>query len=486
MRCYNVRMLIERLANDVAEKCGLRTDQPVLLGVSGGSDSLALMYGLASLNFDLIIAHVDHGLRPESRQEAEFVEGLAESLGFPFFSQRIEVEKVAEREGQSIEEAARIVRYRFLFDQARRHACQAVAVAHHADDQVETVLMHFLRGAALPGLTGMAYRRMMPLWDPEIPLVRPLLGIWREEIDAYVEGMGLTPCVDLSNLDTTYHRNRIRHMMIPELETYNPQIKAVIWRMADVLRADAQDLDVLTEQAFADCLQGEDEEYVRLNIPKLLGLSTAVKRRVLRQAVTKLRPDLRDVGFDAVARGVTFAEQSSSGSEIDLVARLNLAIIEDELIIKTWQADLPDLGKPCLPSAQFEGWLDLDQAVDLRHGWRIEASLLTDIPKQALVLVKNLSPNEVWLDFDHLTLPLKVRARAEGERFEPLGMGGHSQGLQDFFINLKVPVHLRRLWPLVVSGQRVVWVVGLRPSEDCKVTRETRRILKLKLIKCSN
>jgi tRNA(Ile)-lysidine synthase len=290
----------------------------------------------------------------------------------------------------------------------------------------------------------------------------------------------------LSNKDTTYHRNRIRHVLIPNLATYNPQIKTVIWRMADVLRADAQHMNLLTEQVFLDCLQGENDEQIRLSLIKFLELSMALKRRVFRQAVNKLRPDLRDVGFDVIDRGVTFAEQSSRGSEIDLVARLNMAIIEDEIIIKTWQVDLPDFGKPCLTSAQFEGWLDCDNAVDLRHGWRIEASLITDVPEQALVLVKNLGHDEVWLDFDRLTLPLKVRGREEGERFQPLGMGGHSQGLQDFFVNLKLPSHLRRVWPLVVSGQRVVWVVGLRPSEDCKITNDTRQILKLKLVKSKN
>jgi len=233
--CYNLDMILDRLREAAGEECGLRPDQPILLGVSGGADSLAMMFGLGALGYTLVIAHLDHALRPESEAEANFVRSIAESQGWPFFSQRIDVLKFAQSEGQSIEEAARHVRYPFLFKQARLQYCQAVAVAHHAEDQVETVLMHFLRGTALAGLSGMPYRRVMPQWDPEIPLVRPLLGIWREEIDAYVAALGVKPCLDSTNLDTTYYRNRLRHQLIPELETYNPQIKAAIFRMAGVL-----------------------------------------------------------------------------------------------------------------------------------------------------------------------------------------------------------------------------------------------------------
>lgn len=476
-------MFLERLAQAAEEKCGLSQGHPILLGVSGGADSLALMHGLGALGYSLVVAHVDHALRSESRSEADLVRKTAESGGWPFFTQRIDVGKVAELEGLSIEEAARYVRYQFLYDQARLHHCQAVAVGHHADDQVETVLMHLMRGAALPGLTGMPYRRMMPRWDPEIPIVRPLLGIWRDEIEDYIKTTGLSPCVDLSNLDTRYYRNRIRHTLIPVLETYNPQIKTVIWRMADVLQEDTQCLDALTEDAVKECLVAETDDHIEFDLTKFLLLSPAMKRRALRQAIDHLRPDLRDVGYDAIVRGVHFAETANTGGEIDLVARLNLAVIKETLIIKTWDADLPDRGQPLLQDVIFEETLAPGHPVDLRHGWRIEAHLLEDLPEDMLTLAGKLGPGEAWLDFDRLDLPLVVRAHREGERFQPIGMGGHSQRLQDFFVNLKIPAHLRSRWPLVTSGDSVAWVVGLRPSEYFKITSETRRILSLKLIK---
>jgi tRNA(Ile)-lysidine synthase len=474
-------MLLKRLAQTAAEKCGLLKTQQILCGVSGGADSLALLFGLQALGYQLAIAHVDHGLRPESQAEARFVQQIADSQKLPFFLQCIDVGHVAKLEGQSIEEAARVVRYQFLFEQARVHHCQAVAVAHHADDQVETVLMHLMRGAALPGLTGMSYQRLMPQWDDKIPLVRPLLDTWREEIDAYIAEIGLTPCNDLSNLDTTYHRNRIRHELIPYLESYNPQIKAVIWRMADVLNEEDRFLTCHTEEAYEQCLHGETEDRITLNLKLFKDLSTALKRRVLRQAIAQLRPDLRDIGFDAIARGLAFLERPIVRGEIDLVARLNLAVIDEMLLIKTWDADLPDLGQPLLLNALFDDQLTLEKSINLRHGWRIEASLLENRPDRLLDVVKNLPPDEAWLDYDLVNIPMVVRGRKEGECFRPLGMDGHTQGLQDFFTNLKIPEHIRSLWPLVICGQKVAWVVGLRPSDDFKITASTQKILKLKV-----
>lgn len=475
-------MFLTQLAQSAVEKCGLTKGQPILLGVSGGADSLALMHGLDVLGYDVVVAHVDHGLRAESPQEADFVRLLAEARGLPFYSQQVDVQQTADSETQSVEEAARNVRYQFLFEQARRLMCQAVAVGHHADDQVETIFMHLMRGAALPGLTGMPYRRLMLLWDKKIPLVRPLLGIWRDEIDAYIEQIGLKPCDDRSNLDTTYHRNRIRHELIPVLKTYNPKIKTVIWRMADVLREEEQFLDEITEQTFEECRQSGTDEHMILTLSRFNRQPKALRRRVLRHAIAQLCPDLRDVGFEVIERGLTFAQEAVSGGEIDLVARLNLVVINDALMIKTWSTELPDLGQPSLLSEDEQSLLDLGRPVHLRFGQRIEASLLENFPENLMAAVKALSSDEAWLDYDHLNLPLVVRARQDGDRFKPLGMGGQSQSLQDFFVNCKVAQPFRSQWPLVISGDEVTWVVRLRPSEVFKISATTQKILKLRLV----
>lgn len=480
--CYNLSMFLETLEQAAIEKCGLNRDQKILVGVSGGADSLALLIGLETLGFNLSVAHLDHALRPDSARDGDFVEQLADTYGLPFVRRKIDVAKSAEIHGQSLEEAARYVRYRFLFDSARSRQAQAVAVAHHADDQVETVLMHFLRGSALPGLSGMDYRTVLPLWDASIPLVRPLLGIWRLEIDAFVAERGLVPRIDESNIDTTYFRNRLRHELIPELSTYNPQIRDAILRMSQVLREEDRYLQELAEEAWEECSIIFEEGSVIVSRAPFCHLPKALQRRVFRRAVSLLRPDLRDVDFAAIERGLDFLAAPSESGETDLVARLNLVLLDDVFILKTWRAALPDWGKPLLNTAADEKMLDVDHPVGLRHGWRLQAELIEDIPEKFTARMQSLDDYETWLDYDRLEMPLTVRGREAGDRWQPLGMEDHTQKLQDFLINEKIDAHLRDVWPLVCSNEEIAWVVGLRPSEKFKVTVDTRRILSIRTI----
>lgn len=475
-------MFLETLEQVAIKKCGLNRDQPIVVGVSGGADSLALLLGLETLGFNLSVAHLDHALRPGSAQDGDFVAKMADSYGLPFVRRRIDVAKSAEFHKQSLEEAARHVRYRFLFDTARPQQAQAVAVAHHADDQVETVLMHFLRGSALPGLSGMDYRTIMPMWDASIPLVRPLLGIWREEIDAFLSEKGVAPRIDESNIDTTYFRNRLRHELIPELSTYNPQIRDVILRMSRVLREEDQFLQKLSEEAWEECLISFEEGRVSIARTPFVELPKALQRRVFRRAVSLLRPDLRDVGFAVVARALDFLAAPSESGEIDLVARLDLVVLDDVFILKTWEAALPDWGKPLLKTVDDEQLLDIGHPVRLRHGWRLQAELIEDIPQNYPQRAQALDDYETWLDYDRLEMPLTVRGREAGDRWQPLGMKVHTQKLQDFFINEKIDAHLRDVWPLVCSDEEIAWVVGLRPSTIFKITADTRRILHIRTI----
>jgi len=476
-------MFLDDLKNAAINQCGLKHDRLLLVGVSGGADSLALLFGLDILGFSLKIAHLDHSLRDESRADADYIEALAQSRGMAFVRQRIDVRKVAKSEGQSIEEAARHVRYQFLFEQARASDAQAVAVGHHADDQVETVLMHLIRGSALPGLTGMSFRNYFPLWDENLPLVRPLLGIWREEIDAFLGELGISPRIDTTNRDVTYFRNKLRHVLIPHLEEYNPNIKQVLWRMSDILREEDKLLNDLTQKAWDNCRIRQSDERVILYLSKFIELNKAIQRRLLRLSISQLRPDLRDIGYDAVEHGLDFANDNSQSGELDLVARFNIAKIDDYLIIKTWESELPDWQMPLLPTQDTEAHINADQVVFLRHGWCLEAKLIRQVPPGLLRDAEELDQNEAWLDYDLLELPLNIRGRRAGDRWQPLGMRNHTQKLKDFFINEKIPEHLRDVWPLVFSGEEIAWVVGLRPSEVYKIREDTNQILHLRLVR---
>jgi tRNA(Ile)-lysidine synthase len=242
-------MDLERIRSLLESECGLQSEKPVLVGVSGGPDSLCLADVLESLGYSLVIAHFNHQLRPQAGDDARVVEEFAGKRGIPFVLGSEKVGEFAESHHLSLEEAARICRYRFLFSQAEAAGAQAVAVAHNADDQVETVLMHLLRGSGLSGLRGMPYRSLTTEWSSTIPLVRPLLGVWREEINEYCAVRQLQPVTDLSNQDTTFYRNRLRHELVPYLQHYNPQAKERIWKMANVLAADYEVLEAQVEAA---------------------------------------------------------------------------------------------------------------------------------------------------------------------------------------------------------------------------------------------
>ena len=242
--------LLSQIAASARDDCRLDPSRPLLIGVSGGPDSLCLAHALHALHYHLLIAHFDHHLRPESSTEARMVQDWSAANRLPFLLGEGDVRSFAKTQRLSIEEAARTLRYRFLFAQARQHQAQAVAVAHNADDQVETILMHLLRGAGLSGLKGMLPVSLNEGWDETIPLVRPLLGVWRKDIEDYCTTQHLAPNLDASNDDTTYYRNRLRHQLVPHLETYNPQIRQVIWRTGRALAGDADTVDAALASAW--------------------------------------------------------------------------------------------------------------------------------------------------------------------------------------------------------------------------------------------
>jgi len=222
--------MLNEINSILREKCLITPGELVVTGVSGGPDSLCLMDLLHKLGYRVIVAHLDHRLRPESEDEAQRVKKMAAESGLPFVRESKDIETFSRQRGLSLEEGARLARYQFLFREAEKIRAAAVMVGHTADDQVETVLMHLLRGAGLPGLTGMSHRSLPNAWSEKIPLLRPLLGVWREAIWEYLNDQGLNPSLDPSNLDERIFRNRLRHELIPYLETFNPRLRQSIWR----------------------------------------------------------------------------------------------------------------------------------------------------------------------------------------------------------------------------------------------------------------
>ncbi|MGH2522227.1 MAG: tRNA lysidine(34) synthetase TilS, partial [Anaerolineales bacterium] len=485
--------LRERIRRYVEERELLRPGSRVVLGVSGGPDSLCLLDLLHALapewNLTLHVAHLNHGLRPEAAAEAEFVRAEAQGRDLPFHSEIADTRAQAQANKKSIEEAARELRYAFLTRTAVLLGAEAIAVAHTADDQVETVLMHFLRGAGLAGLKGMLPSVEIGSWKSGVRgsdlrpptaglyLTRPLLNTTRAEVEAYCAEHDLRPLRDASNLDTTFFRNRLRHALLPELEKYNPNLRAVLGRTAEVAAGEYELLQAVVEILWNQVAQPEFLQ-VKFDRARWIALGVPEQRALLRRAVQHLRFDLRNVDFTPLERAVRFSRRAAPGRSCDVLGGLRLKVTSEALVLSSWEHQPAPAEVPLVES---DG--------RLTRNWRFYVETLDPGTWSLAEVESNPDPGCAYVDADRLSSPrsqraqteegagewgLRVRPRRPGDRFQPLGMGGHRIKVSDFMINAKVDESLRDGWPLVVCGDEIVWVAGLRQDERFKVTAETQ------------
>lgn len=461
--------------------------QAVVVGVSGGADSLCLFHLLRdlapALDIRLHVAHLNHGLRgADADADAEFVAELAAAWGLPCVVGRADVAALAATPGVSLEEAARHARYRFLAGVAAEAGAAAVAVGHNADDQAETVLMHFLRGSGVAGLRGMSpktplndYRLGRAAAAPPCLLVRPLLKTPRADIEAYCAGHGLTPRYDRSNEDTTFYRNRLRHELLPLLESYNPNIRDVLARTAEALAGDYELLRAQLEVAWAATALPAGPDEVRFDLARWRELPAGLQRATVREAVARLRRSLRDIGWEHVETAAQLARRGATGQRATLPAGLALEVGYDALrVVDAGAAGLFDLPQISGPMA-----LPDEGALDLGGGWRVEVARApaTALPPD---LAADPDPWAAWLDADAAGPALTLRPRAPGDRFCPQGMGGRRARVNEFMINAKTPRAARERWPLVVGRSGIVWLPGLRVDDRAAIGPATVRAYRIR------
>ena len=463
------------------KECCLAPRRPIIVAVSGGPDSLCLMDLMRRAGYPIIVAHFNHKLREESDLEANSVEQMAGRFGIPSVVESADVRTYSNEKKLSLEEAARNLRYTFLFEQARRHQAQAIAVGHTADDQVETVLMHFLRGAGLNGLKGMTYRTILAAFDPNIPIVRPLLDVWREETVVYCAGQGLRPHYDPSNESLNFLRNRVRHLLIPSLETYNPKFREVAWRTAQLLAADYSIVTDAVDAAWKQTVVSEAPDLTIFDAIQLLGLSLGLQRYLLRRALERIGL-LDDATYSTLERAITFLDDPKRSAQIDLSGGARLLREGDQFYVAGREAVLPFERWPQLPVEENVIPLNLPGQVELPGGWRFNCEKW-NIPALAWEQMQlNEDPFQAWLDADKLKGDLSLRVRRDGDRFEPLGMGGHTQKLSDFFTNAKLPQRARDRWPLLCAGDAIAWIPGFQPADPFRLTKASRQIVYFNLI----
>lgn len=465
----------------LSDECGLVKDRPIIVGVSGGPDSLCLMDVLKSAGYSILVAHFDHQLRLESGQDARMVEKTAARLMLGCVIKGADVRAHADQEKISIEEAARNLRYRFMFDLAREKNAQAVAVGHTADDQVETVLMHFLRGSGLNGLKGMSYRSIIKSFDPNIPVVRPLLDMWREETVIHCASNGLRPHYDSSNDSLNFQRNRIRHLLIPNLESYNPKFRDAVFRMSQSLKGDYAFLMDMLETAWRESVTDINKETVTFDAFLLSRYSVGLQRNLIKHAIHSLQPGL-EVSFALLERATNLINSTVQSARVDLKGGVRVFREAHHVFVCTQNAQIPFNIWPQMIDDNSVS-VDVPGQVDLAGGWKFACERWR-IPALAWEQAeKNDDPFQVWLDADSLPLPLTLKVRHQGDHFAPLGMDGHAQKLSDFMVNEKMPQRARARWPLLSMGGEIVWVPGYRPAHPYRLTNATRNVIYFSVIR---
>jgi tRNA(Ile)-lysidine synthase len=463
----------------------LEADDIAIIGVSGGPDSLCLLDLARQVpSLKIIVAHFNHQLRPEAKLEAEFVMGVAEGMKLPFVSDGEDVRGYALEHSLSLEEAARMLRYRFLFSQARSKHASVVAVGHTADDQVETILMHFLRGAGMAGLKGMEERTLLPEFDRKIPLARPILHLWRNETETYCREHFLKPVLDPSNRDETYFRNRLRHSLIPELEKYNPRFKNTLLRTAEALAGDYEAVNDAVDSTWKKVVAKAEPEYIAFRGADLEKIPGGLRRNILRKAIAGLRPKIRNLDFNTLERAAEFIVPKSKPAtpellpmQVDLTEGLYLYREGETIYLAALEADLPSAQWP-----QVEGVYELPIDGQLKlNGDFILSAVEAELETASLDAIENEDPFTGWMDADLTGNTFWVRARRAGDTFSPLGMNRQTMKMREFYINVKIPRRARGGWPLVCAGEQIVWVPGYRLAHPFRITNKTKRVVKLTL-----
>ncbi len=466
--------------------------ETVVVGVSGGPDSLALLHILRELAPDLAVqlhvAHLNHQLRGEdSEADAAFVANHARGMGLPATIEARPVAQYAREHHLSPEEAARIVRYGFLGEVASRSRAHTVAVGHNADDQVETVLMHLIRGAGLAGLRGMTYQTQLPHSELSISLVRPLLDVTRAEIEAYCREHDLKPRFDLSNLDTTVFRNRLRHEVIPYLERLNPNLREVLRHGAMAIADDYRYLHAETEKVFAQVARSIDGAPGAANLASWVfdreewsALPASLQRATLREAVRRLRQGLRNINWAHIEDARRVVIEKGVGAEATLPQGLVLIVGYDEFTIGE-TVPLPDM--PLMHGDPVE--LPMGATVELPGtAWHVKVDEEKELG--AAHDEGERTPENRWrtrLDAGKIHGALLLRTRRPGERFEPSNMGGRHKSLHEFMIDEKIPRHIRDFLPILADDEKILWVCGYRTDERARVTTGTRRVLSVQFFK---
>ena len=459
--------IVTRFEGEVREalEAAQLTGRRLVVAVSGGPDSLALLYALHRLRDELglalHVAHLDHRLRgQDSAADAEFVAQTCAKLGIDYTVEDVDVLAFRREHRMSLEEAAREVRYRFLANVAEQVGAEAVVLGHTSDDQVETVLMNVIRGSGLRGLRGMMPVSKQRIAGSDLTLFRPLLNLPKQDTIAYCEALHLTPRADESNRSMEMTRNRIRLELLPLLRDMNPAFGDAALRLSRNAVDALAVVDKAVDEAWSDAVT-EEGESIRIDRERFFELDAALRSHLVIRALSHVKGDTQGIERIHVDDAVN-AVIESSGSQLHLPGGLRL-IVEQRSAHLYAEDDV-------FASSSFDASPLAVPGLKTVGGWRISTERIK-------IASEDRSSGTYWHSAEQFVerfgrgvdvSSLAVRSRVPGDRFQPLGMSG-TKKLKDFMIDEKVPGLMRDGVPLIVTSRGIAWVVGWRIAEWAKV-----------------
>jgi len=489
----------------------LEPGDSILVAVSGGPDSTALLLLLAEMNqrddrgWRLHVGHLNHGIRPgEAEEDEAFVRGLAEQLGLEFTSDRVDVPALAKESGESLEEAARGARYEFLERAAREVGANKIAAGHTVDDNVETVLHRILRGTGLEGLRGIPPLRPTGP-DRTIYVVRPLLEVGREQVLDYLAAQGVEAREDSTNAAREHLRNRIRHDLLPLLEQeYNPQIRRALLQLREMAASVSRYLNDRADWLLDRLHLRSDSPGYWLDAARLEREPAALQALVWRKAVRRATGKPPGMTYAHTEALIGLLQKTGSSKEIELPGGVRVRREYDRVQIfregdeRTTGEEAPVAPPPVEPrrseprprrgapamgppdGESFFRVLEVPGTTRIPGGKIISAELRAGGAEFLQEFLAGKDESSETVDFDRLSGRLVVRTREEGDRFQPLGSDGGKK-LQDFFVDEKVPEPERDRVLIVATDEHPVWIVGHRIDDRVKVTDETQALLVLRI-----
>lgn len=454
----NIFRLRLRVLNDLRQHGLCKPHDTLIVAVSGGSDSVALLDILANLPdfpLSLVAAHLNHCLRgTESDHDEQFVRELTESYSLPLEVKRVDIRDLARQKSLSLEEAGREARYRFFNELRQLHGAAAIAVAHHSDDQAETLLIRLLRGSGIDGLGCMSYCNNRGI-------IRPLLNTDKAELKLYLEQQGKVWREDKSNQDQSILRNRVRHELLPLLADYTPTVINRLAATAMLIRQDHELLQEYASDTFRRLAHQTKDGILFKN--ECMNQLSGMRYRLYRMAIETIAGDLRCFELEHIRQIDRLLAEGRTGAAVMLPQNMTALRTADGLIISS--RDILVMVSPADTIINGPGSYDLDNGLSLT------------VQKISSPTPPCSYPNNTALvDLSAAPFPWLARPHRPGDRIT-LSNGSGSRGTGRILIDLKIPRHLRPMLPLLLAGDKPLWLVGAKRSGHARVSPQSTNVV---------